>query len=143
MSSREAAWRAGGDGAEVLAPEGGLIARLDPADFGESVLSVLGRAALRPAEVAGAWARFGTALAKVGPAAAARWLGSQMAPPVPADPGDRRFPHPPWDGNPRHFPPPPGYPAPRRRGRDPLPAGPRAPPTHPQTELSPALFFPP
>src|SRR5260221_10807273 len=120
MSSREAAWRAGGDGAEVLAPEGGLIARLDPADFGESVLSVLGRAALRPAEVAGAWARFGTALAKVGPAAAARWLGSQMAPPVPADPGDRRFAHPPLGGNPRYLAPRQGHPAPTPGGAGPL-----------------------
>src|SRR5258708_19403056 len=104
MSSREAAWQAGADAAEVLAPESGLIARLDPADFGESVLSVLGRAALRPAEVAGAWARFGTALAKVGPAAAARGLGSQMAPPVPAAPRDRRFSPPPSPPTP---PPPP------------------------------------
>src|SRR5260221_12372452 len=115
MSSREAAWQAGADAAEVLAPESGLIARLDPADFGESVLSVLGRAALRPAEVAGAWARFGTALAKVGPAAAARWLGSLMAPPAPADPGDRRVCHPPRDHNPAHLAPRPAHSSPRRR----------------------------
>ena len=51
MSQRgDTAWRAGADACEALAPEAGLIARLDPADFGESVLSALGRAALRPAE---------------------------------------------------------------------------------------------
>ena len=42
MSAQEAAWQAGADAAEALAPETGLFARLDPADFGESVLSVLG-----------------------------------------------------------------------------------------------------
>ena len=99
----DAAWRAGADASEALAPEADLLARLDPADFGESVLWVLGRAALRPVAVAAAWARFGTALAKIWPAATARWLGSRQAPPVPADPGDRRFADPSWDGNPAYF----------------------------------------
>src|SRR5258708_3336174 len=141
MSSREAAWQAGADAAEVLAPEGGLIARLDPADFGESVLSVLGRAALRPAEVAGAWARFGTALAKVGPAAAARWLGSQMAPPVPADPGDRRFADPSWDGNPGYFALRQGYLAARRLGEDLLAAGRGDPLTDQKAKLAVGFAF--
>jgi len=102
-SRRGPAWQAGVDASEALAPEASLLARLDPADLGQSVLSVLGRAALRPAEVAAAWARFGAALATLGPVAIARWLGSQTAPPVPADAGDRRFADPAWDGNPGYF----------------------------------------
>src|SRR5258708_14598463 len=141
MSSREAAWQAGADGAEVLAPESGVCARLDPADFGESVLSGLGRAAVRPGEVAGAWARFGTALAKVGPAAAARWLGSQMAPPVPADPGDRRFADPSWDGNPGYFALRQGYLAARRLGEDLLAAGRGDPLTDQKAKLAVGFAF--
>ena len=68
MSARESAWQAGMDAAEALAPETGLFAQLDPADFGESVLSVLARAAARPAEVAGASLRCGTAVAGAWPA---------------------------------------------------------------------------
>ena len=137
----EAAWQAGADACEALAPEAGLMARLDPADFGESVLSVLGRAALRPAEVAGAWARFGTALAKVGPAAAARWLGSQMAPPVPADPGDRRFADPSWDGNPGYFALRQGYLVARRLGEDLLAAGRGDPVTDEKAKLAVGFAF--
>jgi hypothetical protein len=40
-AGHEAAWQAGVDAAEALAPESGLVARLDPADFGKSMLSVL------------------------------------------------------------------------------------------------------
>ena len=47
MSARETAWQAAADAVEALAPETDLIARADPADFGKSVLSVLGRAAAR------------------------------------------------------------------------------------------------
>ena len=54
---------------EAGAPETGLIARLDPASFGHSVLWVFARAVMRPAEVTGAWTRFGLALAQIWPAA--------------------------------------------------------------------------
>ena len=72
MSAQDAAWQAGKDACEVLAPEAGILARLDPADFGASVLSVLARVTSRPAEVGAAWLRFGTALARTWPAGAAR-----------------------------------------------------------------------
>ena len=123
MSARESAWQAGMDAAEALAPETGLFARLDPADFGESVLSVLGRAAARPAEVAGAWLRFGTAVAGVWPAATARWLGSEVTPPVPVDGRDRRFADPAWEGNPGYFALRQAYLAARRLSEDLLAAG--------------------
>jgi polyhydroxyalkanoate synthase len=38
MNARQAAWQAGLDASEVLGPEGGLFARVDPADLGRSVL---------------------------------------------------------------------------------------------------------
>ena len=43
MKAQDAAWQAGQDAIEVLAPESGLLARLDPAAFGASVLAVLAR----------------------------------------------------------------------------------------------------
>jgi polyhydroxyalkanoate synthase len=123
MSAQEAAWQAGADAADALAPETGLFARLDPADFGASVFSVLARAAARPAEVGAAWLRFGTALAGVGPVAAARWLGSEAAPPVPVDARDRRFADPAWEDNPGYFALRQSYLAAQRLGEDLLAAG--------------------
>ena len=123
MSVREPAWQAGADAAEAVAPETGLIARLDPADFGKSVLSVLTRAATHPAEVAGAYLTFGAAMARIGPAAAGRWLGSDPEPPVPVDAGDRRFADPSWEDNPGYFALRQAYLAARRLGEDLLTAG--------------------
>jgi len=99
------AWQAALDASDALAPEAGLLARLDPADLGQSVLCVLGRAARRPAEVAAAWARYGAALAALGPTATARWLGSRahLAAPMPAGARDRRFADPAWEGHPGYF----------------------------------------
>ena len=123
MSVREPAWQAGADAAEALAPETDLIARLDPADFGQSVLSVLARAAAHPAEVAGAYLRFGAAMARMGPAAVGRWLGSDPEPPVPVDDRDRRFADPSWEDNPGYFALRQAYLAARRLGEDLLTAG--------------------
>ena len=84
MSPQEGtAWQVGVDASEVLGPESSVFAQVDPVDFGSSVLSVLGRAAGHPDEVGGAWLRFGAAVAGAGPAAVARWLGSDREPPVP------------------------------------------------------------
>jgi polyhydroxyalkanoate synthase len=136
-----AAEQSGADACETLAPEAGLLARLDPADFGESVLSVLGRAALRPAEVASAWTRFGTGLARLWPAVTARWFGSRMAPPLPADPGDRRFADPSWDGNPAYFTLLQGYLAVRQLGMDLLAAGRGDPVADQKAALAAGLAF--
>ena len=86
MSAQESAWQEGMDAAEALAPETGLFARLDPADFGGSLLSRARprRRGARPRSPR-AWLQFGTALAGIWPVAAARWLGSDVAPPVPVD----------------------------------------------------------
>jgi polyhydroxyalkanoate synthase len=141
MSAGEAAWQAGAEAADVLAPESGLIARLDPADFGESVLSVLARAATRPAEVAAAGLQFGAALARIWPVAAARWLGADVEPPVPADARDRRFADPAWDGNPGYFAVRQAYLAARRLGENVLTAGRGDPRTDRKAELAVGLAF--
>jgi polyhydroxyalkanoate synthase subunit PhaC len=141
MSVRETAWQAGTDAIEVLGPEGGLFARADPADFGRSVLSVLGRAALRPADVGGAWLRFGAAMAGAWPAAAARWLGSDREPPVPVDDQDRRFADPSWGDNPGYFALRQAYLATRRLGEDLLAAGQGDPVTDQKARLAVGLAF--
>jgi polyhydroxyalkanoate synthase subunit PhaC len=123
MSAQEPAWPPGADASEALGPESGLLARLDPADFGESLLAVLARAAGRPAEVAGAALRYGAALASLGPVAAARWLGAGVPGPVPAGPGDRRFADPAWEHNPGFFALRQAYLATRRLGEETLAAG--------------------
>ena len=123
MNAQESAWQEGVDAAEALAPETGLIAQLDPADFGGSLLSVIARAARRPAEVAAAGLQFGTTLARIWPVATSRWLGSEVAPPVPFDARDRRFADPAWDDNPGYFAVRQAYLAARRLSEDLLAAG--------------------
>ena len=126
---------------EAGAPETGLIAQLDPAGFGQSVLRVFGRAVMRPAEVTRAWTRFGLAMAQVWPAATSLLLGSQVAPPVPADPGDRRFADPSWADNPGYFALRQGYLAARRLGEDLLTAGRGEPLTDQKARLAVGLAF--
>jgi polyhydroxyalkanoate synthase subunit PhaC len=140
-AGHEAAWQAGVDACEALAPESGLFARLDPADFGKSVLSVLARAAMRPAEAGGAWLRFGTDLARIWPVATARWLGSVVDPPVPVDARDRRFADPSWDGNPGFFALRQAYLAARRLGEELLAAGIGDPLTDQKAQLAVGLAF--
>ena len=123
MSARETAWQAGADASEVLGPEGGLFAQVDPAEFGRSVLSVLGRSAGHPDEVRDAWLRFATAMAEAWPAAFGHWLGEDSEPPVPVDDRDKRFADPAWDGNPGYFALRQAYLAARRLGQDLLAAG--------------------
>jgi len=123
VSVQESSWQAGAQASEALGPEVGLLARLDPADFGVSVLAALIRAAGRPAEAGRAWLRFGSAMALAGPAAVARWAGAGTPPPVPAEEKDRRFADPAWDGNPGYFALRQGYLAARRLAEELLAAG--------------------
>ena len=119
MSEEELASQA----SEVLGPETGLLAQLDSADFGVSVLTAFARAAGRPAEAGRAWLRFGSAMAMAGPVALARWAGADTPPPVPADERDRRFADAAWDGNPAYFTLRQAYLATRQLGEDLLAAG--------------------
>jgi polyhydroxyalkanoate synthase subunit PhaC len=96
----DAAWQAAADASEVLGPETGLFAGLDPADFGVSTLAVLTRAAARPQRVGDAWLRFGAAMAGAWPAAVSGWLGFHAEPGARADRADRRFADPAWSQNP-------------------------------------------
>jgi polyhydroxyalkanoate synthase len=123
MNAQESAWQEAVAAAEALAPETDLVAQLDPADFGRSLLSVIARAAGRPAEVAAAGLQFGTTLARIWPVAASRWLGSEVAPPIPLDARDRRFADLAWDDNPGYFAMRQAYLAARRLSEDLLAAG--------------------
>jgi polyhydroxyalkanoate synthase len=129
------------DAAEALAPESGLMARLDPADFTRSVASVLARAAGHPAEVAGAGLRFGAALTRVWPVAVARWLGTDTEPPVPADAKDKRFADPAWADNPGYFALRQYYLAARRLGEEVLAAGRGDPLADLKAQLATGLMF--
>jgi polyhydroxyalkanoate synthase len=123
MNAQENAWQEGVAAAEALAPETDLVAQFDPADFGGSLLSVIARAAGRPAEVAAAGLQFGVTLARIWPVATSRWLGSEVAPPIPFDARDRRFADPAWDDNPGYFAMRQAYLAARRLSEDLLGAG--------------------
>ena len=89
--------------ADALGPEAGLVPGLDLSGFLGAAGSVLRRAASHPGQVTGATAGYAASLARIGPVALARWLGADLAPPLPADPKDRRFADPAWDGNPLFF----------------------------------------
>ena len=102
MSGAGKAWAAGEDAMTAIAPEGGLLARLDPVSFGSSVLAVAWRAAQHPYAASGAFWQFGTALARIAPEAARRWAGRGT------DDGgalatDKRFADPAWRDNPAFF----------------------------------------
>jgi polyhydroxyalkanoate synthase subunit PhaC len=90
------------DAPEPDAPEADGLASFDVAGLGESTLRVMMRAAGQPGDVAAAALRFWTSLARVGPVAAARWLGANAEPPVPV-PDDKRFADRSWQDNPGFF----------------------------------------
>jgi polyhydroxyalkanoate synthase len=122
MTSTDNAWQAAEAAAEALAPEAGEFASLDTAGFGQAMLAVLMRAAGNPAGVTSATLRFWTSLARIGPVAAARWVGADAAPPVPA-PDDKRFADRTWAGNPAFFTLRQAYLAASQLSRDLLAAG--------------------
>ena len=116
------AWQAAEAAADALAPGAGLFASLDSAGFGEALRGVLLRAAGNPAGLASAGLRFWASVARIGPVAAARWLGAEASPPVPAG-DDKRFADRTWAGNPAFFALWQGYLAAARLSRDVLAAG--------------------
>jgi polyhydroxyalkanoate synthase subunit PhaC len=104
MDDAGTAYAAGEDAMTAVAPEGGLFARLDPVNLASSLLAVAGRAALNPVASSGAFWQFGSALARIGPEAAAVWAGRDED-----DRGrtalsrDKRFADPAWRENPAFF----------------------------------------
>ena len=102
MTSQEPAWQAAEAAAEALAPEAGEFASVDLAGFGELTLAVLLRAAGNPGDMVSAGMRFWASMARIGPVAAARWLGAVAEPPVPVQ-ADKRFADRSWNDNPAFF----------------------------------------
>jgi polyhydroxyalkanoate synthase subunit PhaC len=86
----------------ALAPEASEFGSLDAAGFGEATFSVLRRAAGHPADVASAMTRYWAGLARIGPAAAAHWVGLEVEPPLPVT-ADKRFADRAWSDNPAFF----------------------------------------
>ena len=99
MSERDSAWQVAQDAADVLAPEIELVADLDMASFGGSLIAVLNRAMEHPARLAEANLQLWANLARIGPFAVARAAGADMPPPLPTG-RDKRFADPAWDDNP-------------------------------------------
>ncbi len=123
MTAREAAWQAAESAAGVLAPEADVLASADSAGLGQATLTVLARAARQPTAMAAATLRFWTSAAMAGPVATARWLGLDVAPPVPVPEGDKRFADRTWSDNPAFFAVRQGYLAASRLANDVLAAG--------------------
>jgi polyhydroxyalkanoate synthase len=123
MTARETAWQAAESAAGVLGPEADVLASVDSAGLGQATMAVLGRAARQPGAMAAATLRFWTSTAMAGPVAAARWLGMDVAPPVPVPDRDKRFADRTWSDNPAFFAVRQGYLAAARLVADVLAAG--------------------
>src|ERR1700720_3411494 len=121
MTVPETAWQAAESAAGGLgAGAGGL----PPGGSGAPRPGGWRRGAPRqPAAMAAATMRFWTSAAMAGPAATARWLGLDVAPPVPVPEGDKRFADRTWSDNPAFFAVRQGYLAAARLVNDVLAAG--------------------
>ncbi len=89
--------------ANVLAPESGLLADPDVAQFGKALGRALVAAGTNPAGLIGAYARLATDLARIPAATLARWVGMSVEPPLAVNPKDRRFADQAWSDNPAFF----------------------------------------
>ena len=99
MAPSESSQEVGARAANVLAPESSLFVHPDVAELGGALTSAMLAAASRPYELNLAATRFAFNLARIGPAALARWAGAHVAPPLPVDGKDRRFADPAWNDN--------------------------------------------
>jgi len=101
VSDGNIAWQAAQDAVTALAPEADLVADLDMAGFGGSLLAVLNRAMEHPVTLAGAGFRLTTNLVRASQFTAARAMGLAAEPPI--TPGrDRRFADATWADNPAY-----------------------------------------
>ena len=101
MSDGNIAWQAAQDAVTALAPEADLVADLDMAGFGGSLLAVLNRAMEHPVTLAGAGFRLTTNLVRASQFTAARAMGLAAEPPI-APGRDRRFADATWEDNPAY-----------------------------------------
>ncbi len=104
MDGTGKAWAAGEDAMAAIAPESGLFAQLDPVSFGESLLAVARRAARNPYAAYGAFWRYASVMARIGPEAFVHWAGlngdGQQAQALAKD---KRFADPAWRENPAFY----------------------------------------
>jgi polyhydroxyalkanoate synthase len=97
-------WDIADRAAGVLAPESSVFeSDHDVADFGRSLLRAASGATANPADAVVASTRFAADLARLPLLALARFLGAEVADPVPVDAKDKRFTDPTWTGNPAFY----------------------------------------
>ena len=87
----------------VLAPETDIFEDVDIAGFGESLAKALRTSVVHPVAPVKSALHLAGDLLRIPGAAGARWLGRDVAPPVEADPKDRRFAAPAWQENPAFY----------------------------------------
>jgi polyhydroxyalkanoate synthase len=116
-------WDVADRAASVLAPESNLVADPDVAQFGKALGRALVGAGTNPAGLLAAGARLAADLARIPPAALARWFGMSVDPPLAVNPKDRRFADQAWSDNPAFFAVRQGYLAFSRLSRDLVGAG--------------------
>ena len=95
-------WDIGSSAANVLAPESGLLANPDVAEFSQALIRALRSAGRQPA-TARAILQLAAELSQVPPVSLARWMGAEVEPPFEVDPKDRRFADPAWKDNPAYY----------------------------------------
>ncbi|MGH8929289.1 MAG: PHA/PHB synthase family protein [Egibacteraceae bacterium] len=98
MSASEFAESTAESAALSLAPESGLLADLDPALWGETLLKVAAGVARHPTALARLSTRYATDVTRSLFAAWARTMGAKITGPVPTG-NDRRFKDPAWEQN--------------------------------------------
>ncbi len=103
MNNHDAAHEVAERAAGVLGPESGLLQDLDAAGFGDAVLQAVAATMANPRESTRAATQLVTDLAWIPWVAAAKAIGTDLAPPVPVDPKDRRFRDPTWSENPLFY----------------------------------------
>ena len=87
----------------VLAPETDIFEDVDIAGFGESLAKALRTSVVHPVAPVKSALHLAGDLLRIPGAAGARWLGRDVAPPVEADPKDRRFAAAAWQENPAFY----------------------------------------
>jgi poly[(R)-3-hydroxyalkanoate] polymerase subunit PhaC len=99
MSELDPAWQIAQEAVAAITPEAELVADLDMASFGGSLLAVMNRAMERPGHVAEASLRLALNLARIGQYTMTRAAGADAEPPLPTG-RDKRFTDPAWEQNP-------------------------------------------
>jgi polyhydroxyalkanoate synthase subunit PhaC len=96
----ESPWQVAASAANVLAPESGLLASPDVAEFGEALTNTARAVAAKPAHIAVAATRLVSDLVQIAPTTITHWFGDRKTTPSGLNPKDRRFSDPAWLSNP-------------------------------------------